>query len=245
MKYTVKQVAEQTGISVRTLHYYDEIGLLKPSEVTNAGYRLYDEDCLYRLQQILFFRELDFSLKDILRILNHPDFDKNEALNKHRKLLMLKRKRLDGLIALVDKTLKGENTMSFKEFDMTEIESVQKQYAREVEERWGDSAAFQESQGKTAKYKKEDWASITAESETIYRAFALHLADDPADPAVQKLVADWQAYITRYFYQCTNDILAGLGIMYVEDERFKQNIDRYGEGLASFMSRAISIYCKR
>lgn len=242
MPYTVRQVAEQSGVSVRTLHYYDEIGLLPPSSVTESGYRLYDEKALARLQQILLFRELDFPLKDILAIMQHPGYDQNEALERHRKLLQLRRCRLDRLISLVDNLLQGGNTVSFKEFDSTEIMSTQKQYAEEVKTRWGNTPAYEESHKKTSGYDKEAWAGIAAEAQTIWRAFAAHMNEDPGSLAVQKLVADWQAHITKYYYECTNEILAGLGVMYTADERFRQNIDRCGEGLAAFMSRAIQVY---
>ena len=125
---TVKQVSDLTGISVRALHYYDEIGLLKPSEITEAGYRLYDDEALKILQQILFFKELDMPLKDVKEIMLSPYFDKMQALKNQKKLLMLKRKRLNGLIELINKTLKGESTMNFKEFDMSEYFNVLEEF---------------------------------------------------------------------------------------------------------------------
>ncbi len=244
MKLKINEAAKLTGISVRTLHYYDEIGLLHPGEVTEAGYRLYDDESLERLQQILFFRELGFALKDIQGILNSPAFDQTKALESHKQLLLLKRSRLDGLLALVDSTLKGESKMSFKEFDMTEIETAQKKYAKEAEERWGSTEAYKESARRTKSYSKEDWARISGEQEQIYRAFAANMGQSPASPTVQQIAADWQSLITRNFYECTKEILAGLGQMYVADERFTKNIDQYGDGLAEFMSQAIAEYCK-
>lgn len=244
LKMKIHEVAKLTGISVRTLHYYDEIGLLHPGEITEAGYRLYDDKDLENLQQILFFRELNFALKDIKQMVTTPAFDKRKALESHRKLLVLRRKRCDDLIALVDKTLKGDSEMSFKEFDMSDIETAQKQYAEEVKEKWGQTDAYVESKRKTSGYSKEDWAKINAEAEGIYRRFAAVMNQASDAPEAQKLVADWQAYITKYYYNCTKEILAGLGQMYVCDERFQKNIDRCGEGLADFMSRAIAAYCK-
>ncbi|MBD5572410.1 MerR family transcriptional regulator [Clostridium botulinum] len=132
---TVKQVSDLTGISVRTLHYYDEIGLLKPSEITEAGYRLYDDEALKTLQQILFFKELDIPLKDVKEIMSSPYFDKMQALKNQKKLLLLKRKRLDGLIKLINKTLKGESTMNFKEFDMSEYFNVLEEFKTEHEDK--------------------------------------------------------------------------------------------------------------
>jgi DNA-binding transcriptional MerR regulator len=132
---TVKQVSDLTGISVRALHYYDEIGLLKPSEITEAGYRLYDDEALKTLQQILFFKELDIPLKDVKEIMLSPYFDKMQALKNQKKLLMLKRKRLNGLIELINKTLKGESTMNFKEFDMSEYYNVLEEFKTEHEDK--------------------------------------------------------------------------------------------------------------
>ncbi|MGN9163131.1 MerR family transcriptional regulator [Clostridium sulfidigenes] len=132
---TVKQVSDLTGISVRALHYYDEIGLLKPSEITEAGYRLYDDEALKTLQQILFFKELDIPLKDVKEIMLSPYFDKMQALKNQKKLLVLKRKRLNGLIELINKTLKGESTMNFKEFDMSEYFNVLEEFKTEHEDK--------------------------------------------------------------------------------------------------------------
>jgi DNA-binding transcriptional MerR regulator len=244
MNRKINEVAKLSGISVRTLHYYDEIGLLHPSEVTEAGYRLYNGQALERLQQILFFRELSFPLNEITSILNSPVFDKHRALENHKKLLLLRRDRLNDLIALVDSTLKGENNMSFQEFNTSDIENAQKQYAQEVKERWGGTAAYAESARKTKEYGKEDWARIQAEAEEIYRNFALNMNRNPGSPEAQKLVADWQAHISKNYYHCTNEILSGLGELYVADERFTENIDKYGQGLAAFMSRSIAFYCK-
>ncbi len=247
MKRTVREVSAFAGVSVRTLHYYDEIGLLSPSEVTPAGYRLYDDTALERLGQILFFRELDFALADIKRIIDSPSFDKHRAMESHRELLLLKAKRLERLITLVNDALnteKGVTGMNLEAFDMTEIEEAQRRYADEVKERWGGGEAYAQSKARTAKYKKEDYARIAAEANVIYDGFAAELGGDPASPAVQRLVADWQAHITKNYYDCPNELLAGLGEMYAADPRFTKNIDQRGEGLARFMSDAIRLYCR-
>jgi len=145
---TVKQVSELTGISVRMLHYYDEIGLLKPSAVTESGYRLYDDEALETLQQILFFKELDIPLKEVKEIMGGPHFNKMQALENQKKLLTIKRDRLNGLIVLINKTLKGANTMSFTEFDMTEYYNVWEEFKKEnkdrVIKRWGSIDKFDE-----------------------------------------------------------------------------------------------------
>lgn len=240
---TVQEVADLTGVSVRTLHYYDKIGLLKPTETTRAGYRLYGGEALARLQQILFFRELGFPLKEIREILANPSFDARGALKNHRRMLIMERDRLNGLIRLADRTLRGEQVMSFEEFDRSGIERVREKYAEEVERRWGGTNAYRESARKTASYTKEDWARIQAEAAELYRRFAADRERQPDDPAVRKLVGEWQAFLTRNFYDCTDGILAGLGEMYAADPRFADHIDRYGMGLADFMGRAIRSYC--
>lgn len=241
---TVKEVSRIAGISVRTLHYYDEIGLLRPETVTGAGYRVYGEKELVRLQQILFFRELGFQLKEIKNIMENPSFDEKEALLKQRDLLQLKRERLLGLVRLIDKTLKGERNMSFQEFDRSWIEKAREEYAREAGKRWGGTEAYRQSEAKTAGYRKDDWARIDAGMDRLFRRFAEAMAFSPEEEAAQGLVREWQQYITQNYYECTGGILAGLGELYRSDERYAKNIERYGEGLAEFMSKAIAYYCK-
>ncbi|QHQ63221.1 MerR family transcriptional regulator [Anaerocolumna sedimenticola] len=160
---TVKQVSDLTGISVRSLHYYDEIGLLKPSKITEAGYRLYDEEALETLQQILFFKELDLPLKEVKEIMESPQFDKMQALNNHKKLLILKRNRLNDLIELVNKTLIGAGTVSFKEFDMSEyfnaLEEFKKEKEEEVIKYWGSTEKFNDFI-KNCRAKESEIASL-------------------------------------------------------------------------------------
>jgi DNA-binding transcriptional MerR regulator len=241
---TVHEVAKLAGISVRTLHYYDEIGLLRPDGASDAGYRLYGETSTERLQQILFFRELGFPLQEITAILNAPNYDKSQALANHKRLLMLKRERLDGIIALVDHALKGEDSMSIKEFDMKKIDEAREQYAEEAKARWGSTDAYKESEKRTAKYTKEDWAQMSAKSEAIFKNFAELRNTDPASDAAQSLVRQWKEFLCAGFYDCTDEILAGLGEMYVADARFTKNLDAYGEGTALFMRDAIRAYVK-
>lgn len=241
----ISEVAKLTGITVRTLHYYDEIGLLKPSEITEAGYRLYSREDLEILQQILFFRELDFPLSQIKEIMNNPNYDKEEALKKQKELLIQQRQRIEGLIKLIEKRIEGDNNMSFKEFDMNEIEENKKKYAKEVKERWGTSKAYEESEKKTSSYNKEKWGDINQETSEIFKGFAELRNSDPGSEEVQELVRRWQKYIIDNFYTCTNEILSGLGLMYVEDERFKENLDKNGEGTAKLMAEAIKIYCSK
>ncbi|ABK61220.1 MULTISPECIES: MerR family transcriptional regulator [Clostridium] len=179
---TVKQVSDLTGISVRLLHYYDEIGLLKPSRVTDAGYRLYDHEDIKALQQILFFKELDIPLKEVKKIMSSPYFDKVEALKNQRKLLILKRKRLNALIELINKTLNGESTMSFKEFDMSEYFNVLEEFKTEHEDKiiklYGSVDKYNEyieqmksKEGKIAKMAIKKYGSIEKYAKAIKKNF--------------------------------------------------------------------------
>lgn len=241
----INEVARRSGITVRTLHYYDEIGLLKPSGITEAGYRIYDDTALHTLQQILFFKELDFPLQDIKKIMENPNYDMKETLIRQKELLLKKRNRLNGLIALADRTIKGENDMSFKQFDMTEIEAMKKKYAEEVEERWGETKAYAENEEKTKGYDKAQWKTLAVEGRMIIDEFAKNRHGKPDSKEAQALVEKWQAYITASYYHCTKDILSGLGQMYIGDQRFTRNIDKSGEGTAAFMAAAIEVYCRR
>ncbi|MGO5051044.1 MerR family transcriptional regulator [Lachnospiraceae bacterium LCP25S3_G4] len=241
----INEVAKLTGITVRTLHYYDEIGLLHPSQTTEAGYRIYDNHALDVLQQILFFRELEFSLNDIKDIMKNPSYNKKEMLSNHKEILIKKRNRLNDLIILVESTLKGENDMSFKQFDMTEIEKAKTKYAEEVKERWGDTEAYAESEKRTSSYDHAQWEMLNSEGAAILKEFSEKREQLPDSNEVQVLVKKWQVYITDNFYNCTKEILSCLGLMYIGDERFKLNLDKNGEGTAKFMAEAIAIYCTK
>lgn len=242
MNYSVSETAKLTGVSVRTLHYYDDIGLLKPCRISDSGYRYYDDEALLKMQQILFYRELDFSLKDILKIMNSPNYDKEKALARQKELLTLKRKRLERLIDLLDANLKGDTKMSFEEFDMSEIEEYKKKYAQEVEEKWGQSDAYAQSHAKTSKYTKSDWKRLSEKSDAIMKKFAQARNEEVDGSNALAIVQEWKDFITEFYYDCTNEILEGLGQMYVLDERFTKNLDKYGEGTAKFMSESIAAY---
>lgn len=244
MRFSVSEAAKRAGVSVRTLHYYDEIGLLKPSETTQAGYRIYDDAALASLQQILFYRELDVPLEQIGRILNAPEHDKTEALQKHRTLLLMKRRRLDDMLRLVDETIGGIAMYNERpKPTQADWEAVKGRYAREAAERWSNTEAFLESREKHAKYTPGQEARINAEMEEIFQAFGG--CGDPAGEEARALVKRWQAHITKYHYNCTDGILACLGQMYVNDPRFKENLDKYGPGTAKKISDAIAAYCKK
>ncbi|MBN2879427.1 MAG: MerR family transcriptional regulator [Clostridia bacterium] len=241
---TINQAAKLSGITVRTLHYYDEVGLLTPSIVAENGYRLYDEEALKRLQEILFFKELNMPLKDIREIMDDPAYDRTAALKKHRDLLILQRKRLDRLIELLDDNLKS-GKVNLKEFDMTEIKKQINKYKEEVKQRWGDTEAYRQSSKKTAAYKDEDWKRITTENSRIFDEFADCMNAKPGSKSSDALVIEWQKHITDHFYDCTDEILSGLADMYVGDQRFSDNINKHGEGLAEFICQSIKNYLKK
>lgn len=245
MKMLIKEFADFTGVSVRTLHYYDEIGLMKPAIVDEqTGYRFYDEKSLERMQEILFYRELDFSLKSICSIISSPDYDKEKALQEQKRLLILKKKRLERIIEALDNHQEGEKLM--KAFDNTEFEVTRKQYEEEVKEKWGKTDAYAEYTGKSKGYSKEKHKELIKGMDDILEEFAscMQNGSEASSAAAQCLVKKLQDYITTNYYTCTKQILAGLGQMYVADERFKENIDRHAIGTSEYMSKAISIYCK-
>ena len=244
MKMQIKEFAKLTGVSVRTLHYYDEIGLLKPALVdAQNGYRFYDENSLLRMQEIQFYRELDFELKSIRDILSSPDYDKQKALTEQRKLLELKKERLERIIAALDGAEKGKITMAA--FDNNDYETARKQYETEAKRRWGETDAYKEHAEKTANYTKDKWQDVNDGLMTVLAKFAECMKDgNTADSdKAQALVKELQNYITENYYTCTNEILAGLGRMYVADERFKNNIDKHTLGTAAFISEAVDTYC--
>lgn len=240
---TVHEVSEQTGVSVRTLHHYDRIGLLKPSAVTEAGYRIYNEESLLRLQQILFFRELEFPLKEIKLILDSPNFDRSEALEQQIQLLTLKRQRLDRIIALAqDMQSTGGNHMDFTAFDKKQ----QAEYVAEAKAKWGHTDAYQEYAQKSHDRSDAQTQSLGLGMMECFKPFCALKDLKPDAPKVQAAVKQLQDYITANYYTCTDQILAGLGEMYTADERMKKNIDSYtADGIAEFAAAAIRIYCSK
>lgn len=229
---TVKEISRLTGISVRTLHYYDEINLLKPTKTTDAGYRLYDDTALERLHSILLFRELQFPLKEIKAILDSSDFNTKTALEEQIKLLELQRNRLDEIIISAREILtKGTENMNFSTFDKTEI----KKYADEAKQKWGCTDAYKEyiQMHYDSADKTDKLMQIFAEIGKIK-----HLS--PYCEEAQNLIKKLQNFITENYYTCTDEILKGLGQMYISDERFKKSIDDAGgAGTAEFTAKAI------
>lgn len=234
---TVKEVSEITSVSIRTLHYYDSIDLLKPTKVTEKGYRLYDKAALNRLQTILMYRELKFSLKDIKRILDNPNFDSNKALVEQIRLLELQKQHIEEIISLAHKIqIEGGRNMDLKLFNNEEFNN----YADEVKQRWGNTSQYKEYEQKNKNRSKQELKNIQDRFMGIFAELGdlKHLLVE--DEKVQEKIKALQEFITDNYYNCTNETLNGLGQMYLNDERFKKNIDKAGgDGTAKFVSQAI------
>lgn len=246
--YKVKEVSEITGISVRMLHHYDKIGLLKPTAISESGYRLYNDNDLNLIQQILIYRELDFSLKEIKEILGNENLDLKERLKTQKQLIIDKRNRLNKIVETIENTIKdmeGEFIMNKKKgmFEGFDIEKHNKLYEDETYDKYGDSDAYKESKEKTSKYSKEDWNNIIGQIDGVYRELAELKDRDVSDEKVQELIHNWRMIITKNFYNCSIEIFSGLADMYIYDERFTKSIDKYGEGFTNFLSEAMKYYC--
>ena len=239
---TVKEVSRLTGVSVRTLHHYDAIGLLKPTRVTEAGYRLYDDTALGRLQSILLFRELQFPLKEIGEILDSPGFDAMEALTQQIELLELRRQHLEGLIAHARQIQKtGVIDMNFIPFDKSEMDN----YAAQAKAKWGKTDAYKEFEQKTAGRSRDEMQSAGDALMDIFTELGAIRHTSPASAEAQALVAKLQACISDNYYTCTKQILRGLSQMYIAGDSMTENIDRAGgDGTAEFAHWAIEVYCK-
>ena len=239
---TVQKVSRLTGVSIRTLQYYDRIGLLHPTEYSDAGYRLYDDAALETLQQILLFRELEFPLKDIRKIIESPDFDRGKALEQQIELLTLKKEHIENLIDLARGIkLLGVRHLKFDAFDTKKID----EYAAQAKASWGNTPAYKEFEEKSKGRTKEQDRDISLGMMNIFAEFGAIRTTDPASEEAQALVKKLQDYITENFYTCTDEILNGLGKMYSGGGEFTKNIDSYGgEGTAEFAHQAIEIYCK-
>ncbi len=249
MFYRVKDVADIAGVSVRTLHHYDNVGLLKPATASRAGYRQYSATDLIRLQEILFFRELGFTLGEIKEILDHPSYDRRGALLTHKKVLREKNVRIVRLIRAVDKTLdsmEGGSAMSNEEMFGAFDEATIEKYKKEARERWGGTEAYKESERRTAKYTEADWEKINGDSDAIHRRLAeiMEAGKAPSDSEAQEQVGQWFDHINKYFYTCTRELFKGLGDMYVSDPRFTKIYENIKPGLAEFMKQAMTIYAE-
>lgn len=240
---TVKEVSDLTGVSIRTLHYYDQLGLLPAAGHTDSGYRLYDDAALERLQQILLFRELEFPLKDIQRILTNSAFDRRKALAQQIELLTLKKQHLESLISLAQKTLTtGGTYMDFTAFDTQKIQ----EYTRQAKQQWGATSAYKEFEQKTAHQTVQEAADMGSRLMEILAVFGGMQHKSPAAPAVQTQVKALQAFITEHYYTCTKEIFAQLGQMYGAGGAFTENINAAGgPGTAEFAAKAIEVYCQQ
>ena len=243
--YTVKQLSELAGVSVRTLHYYDEIGLFKPSCVGENGYRYYQDEALFRLQQILFFRELDLGLSDIKAIIEKPDFDLLAALHTHRNALQDKVRRLNDLIQTVDSTilhLTGEVNMSKKKLFQGFTEEEEKRYAQEAREAYGEEAV-NESYKLWNSYSPQQKEQIGAEGQAIYEDLVALMEKGSTSPEIQAVIARWHQHL-RSFYEPSVERLRGLGQLYVEQPDFARNFRELHPNLPEFMREAITHYCE-
>ena len=238
---TVNEVSKITGVSVRTLHHYDAIGLLKPTKITEAGYRMYDDTAISRLQSILLFRELQFPLKEIKTILDSPNFDPMEALTQQIELLELQYRRMGELISFAREIKdKGVTTMSFEVFNKSEIE----QYKEETKAKWGNTQAYQDFERKAAAQSDLKTGELANQLKDMFAEVGTLRHLSPSATEVQEKITSLQKFITDNYYVCTDEILNELGQMYVGDERFKKNIDKAGgDGTAEVVSQAISVYC--
>lgn len=238
---TVNEVSKLTGVSIRTLQYYDKIGLLHPAKYTESGYRLYDDTALEKLQQILLFRELEFPLKDIKAIMDNSNFDRSKALEQQIALLTLKKEHLENLIDLARgiKTI-GVNKMDFTAFDTSKID----EYAAQAKASWGNTPEYREFEEKSKNRTTQESQIINTQMMAIFTEFGTMLNLNPNSEKVQSQVKKLQDFISENFYSCSNEILYSLGNMYACGGDFTKNIDRYGgNGTAEFVFQAIKIYC--
>ena len=238
---TVHEVSKLAGVSIRTLQYYDKIGLLHPTGYTEAGYRLYDDTDLERLQHILMFRELEFSLKDIKDIITSPGFDRKKALDQQIELLRLKREHIDNLmnLALGIKEL-GVEKMDFKAFDKSKLD----EYAKQAKEQYGNTTEYKEYEKKAGKRTAEENKVMMDRFMLLFKEAGTIKDTDPASPEAQDLVKRIQGFITENMYTCSNEILSGLGKMYSCVGEYTKNIDACGgKGTGAFVDKAIQVYC--
>ena len=242
--YTIKVIADLAGVTTRTLRYYDQLGLLIPAEIGENGYRYYDHDSLLRLQQVLYFRELEVPLKEIKHLLNHPDFQLSSSLENHRAALRDQVQRLNKLLATLEKTissLQGEGKMSEKEYFEGCDET---RYEDETRERWGQMPQYAESQRKWSSYTKEQKEKIKIEGGKIAERMVTENPDvSTDDPDVQVAVGEYYDYLNKYFYTCDVGFLRSLADMWVQDPRFAVNYERVRKGGAAFVREAVHIYC--
>jgi len=246
MVYTVNQLAKLAGVSVRTLHYYNDIGLLNPEFRGPNGYRQYGEKTAVRLQQIMFFRELDFSLDEIRRILEQPDFDVLEALVAHKILLAKKEERIRTLLKTVDKTiskLKGETSMEIKDYYQGFSDEQIEKYRSEVRRRWGDKT-LRESEERVTKMGKEGFKVLQAEFSQIFEMVNNNMSKGIESEVIQEQVARWQRWLENFSHY-PNEALVGLSGEYDQNPEFKKNFTAWNKEITGFFAQAVEYYCGR
>ena len=243
--WTVGEVASLAHVSVRTLHHYDEIGLVRPSARSDAGYRLYDAADLGRLQQVRFYRELGFGLDEIRTLMTEPGFDRGAALREQRELLRAEGRRVEAMLAAIDVAITAHETGS----TMTDQEMFEvfgetfdhRDHTDEVRDRWGDTDAYQQSQQRTRGYAKADWQAVKDEMDTIHGRFAALLdAGQPAgSPEAMEAAEAHRRHIDDRFYDCSHEMQVQLAEMYVADPRFTATYEAIRPGLAGYVREAI------
>ncbi len=244
MFYTVKKLADLAGVSVRTLHYYDEVGLLKPQSRSISGYRCYGEEAVVRLQQIMFFRELGFSLEEIKNIVSRPDFDVLEALQSHQTLLTKKAERINELLATVEKSikeLKGKIRMQIKEYYQGFSDEQIEKYREEVRRRWG-AKTLQDSEARVIKMGREKFATLQAEGGKIFQTISDNMSKGYDSDLIQAQVANWRQWLEN-FHHYSGEAVSGLGREYSRNPEFAKFFQKYHKDLPDFLTRAIEYHC--
>ena len=243
--YTVKELSDLAGVTPRTLHYYDEIDLLKPSQIGDNGYRYYGEQEVLRLQQILLFRKMEMQLEEIKALLDHPNLNVNQLLMEHRRALLQKIEQLNLIVQTVDETmmyLKGEKTMQTKQLFAGLSEEQQAEYSKEAEQKY-DPEIVKASNKKWKQYSEADKQRIGEEGNQIYADLLAAMPEGEASAKVQAVIERWRRHLS-YFWTPNLDQLLGLADLYNEDPRFKANYDKIHPDLADFMRKAVRVYVK-
>ncbi|MGY2126864.1 MerR family transcriptional regulator [Blastococcus sp. SYSU DS0617] len=246
----VGEVAALAGVTVRTLHHYDRIGLLSPSGRTSAGYRQYSAADLDRLHQVLLYRELGFPLEEVATLLDDPSADPADHLRRQHRLLRDRLERTTAMVAAVEKEMEARDMgISLTPEERFELfgDWLPEEYEAEAEQRWGDTDAWAESQRRTRAYSKDDWIRIKAETDDVEARFAgaLRAGVAPDSEEAMELAEEHRQQISRNFYDCPPEMHAGLGRMYVEDERFTAHYEQRAPGLAQFVSTAVQANAAR
>ncbi|MBC2080034.1 MerR family transcriptional regulator [Listeria booriae] len=252
MEYTVQKLAKLAGVSTRTLRYYDEIGILKPARINSSGYRIYGQNEVDRLQQILFYREMNVGLDKIKAILEQPDFDETEALKTHRAQLLDKRKQLDELIRNVEKSIAHSERRiimtdqeKFEGFKQKMIDENEEKYGTEIREKYGDDK-INKSNAKLKGMSEAEMERVNRLAETILVELAEAFeTGDPAGDKAQEVAAMHKEWLSTYWDTYSKEAHAGLAQMYVDDERFTAYYDKDQPGLAAFLRDAIVIFTSK